>query len=64
MHLQSAKISALGELLAATGLVEANLLTFDFTGIAGDETGLGQRRLQGGIELDQRTGDAVTNSPA
>jgi hypothetical protein len=43
----------LGELLAATRLVEADFLTLDFAGIASNKTSLGQRRLQCCIVFDQ-----------
>src|SRR5690606_25413496 len=52
----------LRELLATARLVEADLLTFDFTGIAGHEAGVRQRGLQFSVVLDQGTGDAVTDS--
>src|SRR5574343_80224 len=52
----------LRELLAATRLVEANLLTLDFTGITGNKACLGKRRLQCGIVFNQGTSDAMTNS--
>src|SRR5512141_2495017 len=44
--------SALGELLAAAGLVEADLLALDFPRIAGHEPGLRQRRLERRIIID------------
>src|SRR5690606_1471565 len=53
--------SALAELLAATGLVEADLLTFHFAGIAGDEAGLLQCGLERFVGVDERAGDAVTH---
>jgi len=52
----------LGELLAATRLVEANLLAFHFTCITCNKTSLGQRGFQRCIVFDQGTGDTVTNS--
>src|SRR6185369_10678325 len=52
---------ALGELLAASRLVEADLLALDLARVARDEPGLRQRRLERGIVLDQRAGDAVAH---
>jgi hypothetical protein len=52
---------ALRELLATAGLVEADLLTLDFTSIAGNKPGFRQRRLQRSIVLNQGTSDAVAN---
>lgn len=52
----------LGELLAATRLVETNLLAFHFACITRDKAGLGQCRLQHCIVFDQGTGNAVTDS--
>ena len=51
----------LAELLATASRAETDLLTFDFTGIARDETGLAQGRLEGCVIVDQRTGDAVAH---
>src|SRR3569832_107673 len=52
---------ALGELLAATRLVEADLLALDFAGIAGHQTGGLQRGLHLGIQVDQRASNAVAH---
>src|ERR1700722_13471024 len=51
----------LRELLPAACLVEADLLTFDFTSITRDEAGLRQFRLQRCVIVHQRAGDAVAN---
>src|SRR5512146_574152 len=51
----------LGELLPATRLAQADLLTLDFACIASDQTGLAQCRLQVGIVVDQCAGDTVTH---
>jgi hypothetical protein len=53
---------ALGELLAATCLVEADFLTLNFTSIAGNKTSLGQCGLQRCIVFDQGAGNTVANS--
>src|SRR3990167_2143782 len=53
--------SALAELLAATGAVQTDLLTLDFTGIAGHETSAAQFGLQGSVEVDQSAGHAGTD---
>src|SRR5690606_9582165 len=52
---------ALAELLAATCLVEADLLTFDFTGVTRNQTGLRQLGLERGVVVDQGAGDAVAH---
>lgn len=39
---------ALGELLGAAGLAQTDLLTFDFTSVAGHETGVGENALEAG----------------
>src|SRR3546814_5270650 len=52
---------ALAELFAATRLVEADFFTFDFAGIAGNQAGLLERRLQCFVVVDQRTGDTVAH---
>jgi hypothetical protein len=47
----------LGELLAATRLVEADFLTLDFAGIAGNKASLGQDRAASAcIVFDQAHG--------
>src|SRR5690606_3888575 len=51
----------LGELGGATCLVQADLLTLDFTGVTGHEASLAQLGLQGFVVLDQCTGDAQTD---
>ena len=51
----------LGELLAATRLMETNLLAFHFACITCDKAGLGQRGLQRCIVFDQGTDNAVTD---
>src|ERR1700716_3640440 len=51
--------SALGELLAASRLVQADFLALDLARIAGHEAGLGKRRLQLSVVIHQRPGDAV-----
>src|SRR6202790_5102638 len=53
--------SALGELLAAARLVQADFLALDLARIAGHEAGLGKRRLQLSVVIHQRAGDAVPN---
>src|SRR5690554_1825016 len=53
--------SALAELLAATGLVEADLLAFHFPGIARDEAGLLQCRLERFVVVDERACDTVAH---
>ena len=42
--------------------MEADLLALDFAGITGHETGLAQLGLEGGIVIDQGTGNAMTHS--
>ena len=49
----------LGELLAATSGVQADLFTFDFTGVTGDKTSLAQHGLERSIVVNQGAGDAV-----
>ena len=41
--------------------MEADLFPFDGAGVAGQHTGNLQRRAHGGIEILQRTGNAVTD---
>src|SRR3989338_6867115 len=53
---------ALAELLGAACGTQTDLLTFDFAGIARDETGLRQARLERGVVVDQGAGDAVAHS--
>src|SRR3546814_15028007 len=53
--------SAFAELLAPTGLVEADFLAFDFARIARDETGLLECGLERFVVVDERTGDAVAH---
>ena len=55
-------ISALAELLGAAGTAQTDLLTFNFTGVARDEAGVGENALQICIVVDQSTGNAVTHS--
>src|SRR5690606_33690145 len=54
--------SALAELLPTTGAVQTDLLTLDFTGIAGHETCAAQFGLEGCVEIDQGAGHAVAHS--
>ena len=49
---------ALGELGCATGLMQTDLLTLDFAGVAGHEASLAQLGLQGFVVLNQCAGDA------
>src|SRR5690606_17380360 len=60
-HKAPQRVSALAELLAATGPVRADLLTLDFAGIASDETCLLQSGLERLVVVDQCAGDAVTH---
>src|SRR5690606_23887433 len=53
--------SALAELLAATCLVETDFLALDLAGVTGDQAGLRQHRLERGVVVDQRAGDAVAH---
>src|SRR5690606_18142200 len=53
--------SALAELLAATCLVETNLLAFHFTCVTGDEAGLLQCGLERFVVVDECAGDAVAH---
>src|SRR5256885_17174231 len=46
--------SALGELLAPSRLVQADLFALDFTSVAGHEASLGQRWLQLSVIVHQR----------
>ena len=41
---------------------QTDLLTFNFTGVARDEAGVGENALQICIVVDQSTGNAVTHS--
>src|SRR5947209_4066378 len=52
---------ALGELLPASRLVEADLLALDFARVARDEARLRQRGLERGVVFDERPGDAVAH---
>src|SRR5882724_9559074 len=52
---------ALGELRTATRLATADFLAFDFTRIAGDESGFAQRRPQGLVVSHERASNAVAN---
>src|SRR5690606_21105874 len=54
-------MSALRELLAASRLVEADLLALDLARIPRDQPCLRQHRLESVVEIDQRAGDAVAN---
>src|SRR5690606_28647887 len=54
-------MSALGELLAASRLVQADLLALDLARIARDQPGLRQGRLERLGVVDQRAGDAVAD---
>src|SRR5574340_49098 len=55
------RVLTLGELLAAARLAQTDFFTFDFTRIAGNQTGLFQHSLERSVVIDQRTGDAVTH---
>src|SRR5579864_4105350 len=57
----SPKRLTLRELLPAACLVEADLLTFDFTCITRHEASVRQSRLQRCVVVHQRAGDAVAN---
>src|SRR5690606_31585200 len=57
-----ARCLALAELLAATCLVEADLLAFHFAGVARDETSRLEGGLEGFVVVDESAGDAVTHS--
>src|SRR5690606_29680673 len=52
---------ALAELLAATGLVEADLLALDFAGITRYQACLRQGGLERGVVVDKGAGNAVAN---
>src|SRR3954469_8683937 len=52
---------ALGELLPASRLVQADLLALDLARVARDEARLRQRGLERGVVLDQRARDAVAH---
>src|SRR5690606_13748547 len=52
----------LGELLGAACGVQTDLLTLDFTCIAGDKACLAQHRLERRVIVDQGAGDAVAGS--
>src|SRR5687768_1147593 len=52
---------ALGELLAASRLVEADFLALDLARVASDEAGFLQRPLERLVVIDERAGDAVTH---
>src|SRR5690242_11759491 len=54
-------VSALGELLAASRLVQADFLAFDLARVARDQPGLRQRRLQLRVVIDQRACNAVAH---
>src|SRR5436305_14820917 len=56
------RTSALAELLATAGAVQADLLAFDLARVAGHEAGTAEIGLQGHVVVDQRPGDAVTDS--
>src|SRR5437667_4207606 len=58
---RSGRFLSLRELLTAARLVEANLLSLDFPGVACHETRLRQRRLQLTVVVDQGTGDSVAH---
>src|SRR5437763_14702520 len=55
------RTSALAELLATAGAVQADLLAFDLARVARHETGTAEIGLQGHVVVDQRPGDAVTD---
>ncbi len=55
------KVSALGELLGATGTAQAHFFPLHFAGVAGDEACLGERGFEGSLVVDQRAGDAVAH---
>src|SRR5690606_1521668 len=57
-----ARRSALRELRGATGLAEPVLLALHDPGVAGEHPGLLQLGPQLGLELDESTGDAETES--
>ena len=42
--------------------MQADLFTFDFTGVAGDKARLAQHRLERSIVVNQGAGDAVARS--
>src|SRR5512136_1213228 len=52
---------ALGELLAAPGLVQADFLALDLARVAGHESSLGERRLELGVVVDERARDAMAH---
>src|SRR5699024_11788481 len=53
--------SSLGVLRRATGLVQTHLLALDGPVVAGNETGLAQRRAQRLVVFHQGAGDTVAN---
>src|SRR4051812_20287444 len=57
-----AELSALAELRSLAGLVQAGLLALHDAGVAGEEAFALQHRPQLRVRLDERTGDAVTDS--
>lgn len=60
-HSSTKQELALAELLCTAGLAKTNLLTFDFTSVAGNEAGAGKNGLEACIVVDQGAGDAVTD---
>jgi len=52
---------ALGELLTATRLVQADFLALDFARVARHQPGLGEHGLERGVIVDQRAGDAMAH---
>src|SRR6266542_2079222 len=53
--------SSLGVLLAPPRLVQADLLSLDLASVAGDQSGLAQKRLERGIELYERASQTVAH---
>src|SRR5579859_6169817 len=61
MHRSVEARLALRELGGATSLVETDLLTLDFAGVAGHKASLAQLGLQAFVVLDQGASDAETD---
>ena len=61
LYLKESEKSALAELRSATGGLQAVLLSFFHSGVAGHETGSLQSGAVLGIQSDQGTGNAVTD---
>src|SRR4051812_21342714 len=55
--------SALAELLATAGAVQADLLALDLAGVARDEAGAAQVGLERRVVVDEGARDAVADSP-